>query len=451
MKIAIIGAGLTGLSAAYQLAGSEHEVVLFEKAPEVGGLARGFSLEGEPLERYYHHIFTHDSTLRDYARELGVEDALEWLPSRMGTFIEGRTLPFMGPKDLLTFPHISLFERIRFGLATLYARQLKRYEPLEQETAAEWLPRVFGKAGYQKIWEPLLRKKFEAFTPEVAAVWMWGKIALRGSSREKGKEKELLGYMRGSFQKFHEALAEACRARGVAIHLNADVRKLEREQGQWTLQVGERRETGFDQVLVTLPPKPMRALVGQALDADEQRRLEAMKFQGAMVAVLKLDRRLTDFYWINVNDYQVPFGGLIEHTNLIPKERYGGYHVVYLSRYVSSEDPFFQESDESVLQRFYAELPKFNPAFSPEWVKESWLFRDAYAQPVIPCNYREQMPPMVTSAEGLFLANMNHIYPEDRGMNYALALGKQASQAMLQRRTEQRVIKPELTGAEQAR
>lgn len=431
MRIAIVGGGLTGLSAAYDLAGRGHDVVLFERAPDVGGLARGFEMAGEPLERYYHHIFTHDTAFIDLARELNVAGDLEWLSSRMGTFAEGTIYPFMGPLDLLRFPLLSLAQRLRFGMATLWARSLKNYRPLENETAESWLSRTFGKRGYQVIWEPLMRKKFEQYTSTVAAVWMWGKIALRGSSREKGKEKESLGYMRGSFQKFHEALAEACRKRGVSIHLKAAVTGLERQGVHWTVKVGAEAYDAFDQVLVTLPPAPMRELVEPHLNEQERSQLAGVKYQGAMVAVLKLDRRLTDYYWINVNDYEVPFGGVIEHTNLLPTERYGGFHVVYLSRYISATDPLFSASEQDVLARFLAELPKFNQAFSPDWIKEAWLFRDAYAQPVIECGYAERMPPMATSAHGLYLANMNHIYPEDRGMNYAVRLGRQVSEKML--------------------
>lgn len=430
MRVAIIGAGLTGLSAAYQLAGQGHDVVVFERDTEVGGLARGFELAGEPLERYYHHIFTHDTALIDLARELGVASDLEWLPSRTGTFAEGKIFPFMGPVDLLRFPLLGFCQRLRFGVATLWARSLKNYHPLEKETAEHWLTRLFGQRGYQVIWEPLLRKKFEHLTPSVAAVWMWGKIALRGSSREKGKEKESLGYMRGSFQKFHEALAQACRKRGAAIRLGAAVTSLERRSDRWAVAAGAEPSEDFDQVLVTLPPAPMKDLAGPHLSEQERARLEGIKYQGAMVAVLKLDRALTDYYWINVNDYQVPFGGVIEHTNLLPVERYGGYHVVYLSRYISPTDPFFSEGEQAVIARFQAELPKFNAAFSPDWIKEAWVFRDAYAQPVIECDYPEKKPPMVTSAHGLFLANMNHIYPEDRGMNYAVSLGRRVAEEM---------------------
>lgn len=427
MRVAIVGAGLTGLACGRELAAAGHEVIVFERGSQVGGLASAIEVGGEPLERYYHHVFTHDTTFRDYARALGLEAELEWLPSSMGMFAHGRLFPFAGPLDLLRLPIISLPDRLRFGLATLWVRARSQKPPDEQETALPWLRRLFGEAGTRAIWEPMLRKKFEQHADQVAAIWMHGKIAARGGTRERGREREVLGYMRGGFQRFHQRLAESP---GVAIRLEAEVAALVPEAGRWRVTTRAGESEDFDQVLVTTPPRAMQALVAERLNEDERQRLARLKFQGAIVALLALDRPLTPYYWINIHDHDVPFGGLIEHTNLVPAARYGGAHLVYLSRYISPTDPLFQASDEEVLARFIPELAKFNPAFQESWLTQRRVFRDAYTQPVVEPGYPARRPPLATSAPGLFLANMNHIYPEDRGMNYALALGRKAAAEM---------------------
>ncbi|MDB5101941.1 MAG: hypothetical protein JWM80_6362 [Cyanobacteria bacterium RYN_339] len=416
----MLGAGLTGLAAARDLAKGGHAVDVFEREPEVGGLARGFDVGGDPLERYYHHLFTHDTAFRALAAELGLADELQWLPSKMGTLRDGRLHAFGGALDLLRFTPLPFRERVRFGLGVLAARRQTDVAALEDRTAVDWLRETFGAKGLDVIWWPLLAKKFGPHADKVSAAWIWGKITLRGSSREHG---ERLGYMRGGFQRFHEALAADATKHGARIHLGVEATEL--TPGWHVSGYGP-----YERVLVALPTRPLLRLAGPHLAPDERGRLERLPYRAAVVAVLTLDRPLTPYYWINVNDLDVPFGALIEHTNLISPERYGGKHVVYLSRYLGPDEPFYALPDAAVLEAFLPALTRFNPAFKPSWVQARWVFRDAFTQPVIPPGYPRVMPPLATSAPGLFLANMAHIYPQDRGMNYAIALGQRAAALM---------------------
>ena len=57
MKVAIIGGGVGGLGAGYEIAKAGHQVVIFEKAPFLGGLASTFNVGGGRLERFFHHLF----------------------------------------------------------------------------------------------------------------------------------------------------------------------------------------------------------------------------------------------------------------------------------------------------------------------------------------------------------------------------------------------------------
>jgi protoporphyrinogen oxidase len=418
-RIAVLGAGLTGLAAARQLARAGHAVDVFERANEVGGLARGFNLGGDALECYYHHLFTHDTAFRALATELGLE--LEWLPSRMGTLRDGRLYPFGGALDLLRFTPLPLRERVRFGLGVLAARRHKDLAALEDRPALAWLEETFGREATRVVWQPLLEKKFGPHAGRVSAAWIWGKIALRGSSRDHG---EKLGYLPGGFQRFHEALAADAAKHGARIHLGVEAKAL--TPGWQVDGYGP-----YGRVLVALPTRPLLGLAGPHLAADERAKLEQLAYRAAVVAVLALDRALTPYYWINVNDLDVPFGALIEHTNLVSPARYAGQHVVYLSRYLGPDEPFYGLSDEAVLAAFLPALRRFNPAFDPGWIRQQRVFRDAFTQPVVTPGYPRAMPPMKTSARGLYLANMAHIYPQDRGMNYAIALGQRAAAEML--------------------
>ena len=64
------------------------------------------------------------------------------------------------------------------------------------------------------------------------------------------------------------------------------------------------------------------------------------------------------------------------------------------------------------------------PAFSEAWVKEAYLHRAAYAQPIVTRSYSTLIPDEMTPLEGLYLSTMAQIYPEDRGTNYAIGRGR---------------------------
>lgn len=144
-----------------------------------------------------------------------------------------------------------------------------------------------------------------------------------------------------------------------------------------------------------------------------------------MVALLQITEPLSDIYWLNVADDELPFTAVIEHTNFISAEEYGGKRFVYLSKYLEPDHPYFSMSDEDLIEAYLPFLRRINPRFSRNWIEKQWVFRERSAQPIIPLNYGKRIPPHHTGLSGLYLANTTQIYPEDRGTNYSVRLGNQ--------------------------
>ncbi len=92
MKIGILGGGLCGLVAANAFAG-EHNVVMFEKMPFLGGCLASYHIDEYWIERYYHHCFSGDEQLFTLIRELGLWDKLEWREGRHRLLFRRYTLP----------------------------------------------------------------------------------------------------------------------------------------------------------------------------------------------------------------------------------------------------------------------------------------------------------------------------------------------------------------------
>jgi protoporphyrinogen oxidase len=430
-NVAVVGAGLAGLTAALRLTEAGHKVKVFERYPRPGGLARVTEVGGEPLEAFYHHLFTSDTSYLALAEELGVADLIEWLPSRVGIWTEGRLWDFGTPQSLLRFQPLSLLDKAHFAISTLLLQRSKDPTRFENVTASEWIRRHQGERVWRSVWGPLFYQKFAEDADEVAMVWLWGKLCLRGKSRSASGMGERLGYMRGSFAKFVEALEDRLQAGGTELHLSEAVQRIENDAGRFSIHTRSSSWTA-DRVLAATPVPDYLEIAGHLLSEDERDNLSDLRATGAICTILELEQSLTPYYWLNIADPGMPFGGLIEHTNYIPRERYGGRHLLYISNYLFPDHPLFHASKREVIAAYLPALARVNTAFDPSWIVKSHHFRADYAQPVVPVGYRKRIPPFRSGVAGLFLCTMAQIFPEDRGQNYAVAYGERAAQAILE-------------------
>jgi protoporphyrinogen oxidase len=430
-SIAIVGAGLAGLTAAYRLTRAGYRVLIFERYPRPGGLARALEIGGEPLEAFYHHLFTTDTDYVSFAAELGLADRIEWLPSRMGIFADGRLWDFGTPASLLRFKPLRFVDKLRFGLSTLLLQRVRRPDRFENATAADWIRRHQGERTWRTVWGPLLYQKFADDAERVAMVWLWRKISLRGRSRSRSGLGECLGYMRGSFIRLVEELASRIERSGGSFHLSDEVRRVDRAERGFTV-VTRLGSHPASRVLVAASIPDHLAVAGHLLQDAERDALGRLRATGALCTILELTRSLTPYYWLNIADPNMPFGGLIEHTNFIPAERYGGRVLLYISNYLFTDHPLYRAPKPEVLDAYLPHLRRVNPAFDPSWIVASHHFRADYAQPVVTTGYRGQIPAMRTSAPGLYLCSMAQVFPEDRGQNYAIVYGDTVAKLMLE-------------------
>jgi protoporphyrinogen oxidase len=427
MRIAIIGGGLTGLTAAYDLSKAGHAVDLFEAEEDLGGQARTFPVAGTRLEIFYHHLFLSDRDILGLAEELGVQDRIAWVPSRAGFLHDGTIYPFSTPQDLLRFRPLYPWNRLRLGLASLFLMRYKNWRALEGITAEKWIRRWAGRQAYEVMWRALLTGKFGAAAGDVSMTWFWGKIHLRGGSRQ-GLGPERLGYPEGSFQVLLDALAGAIEAQGGCIHTGARVRMIQLDGWRVSsLYIREDWKPGPYDIIIATVSSPIFRKMAPFMAREYGNLLRAARYQGALCLVVQLKHPLSSIYWLNITDPASPFVGAIEHTNFISPNVYGGRHLVYLTNYLEADHPYFALSKEDLLRTYLPGLRRINPAFDLDWVEETWRFSDPAAQPIVRPRYGEDIPPHRTSVPNLFLANTTQIYPEDRGTNYSVRLGRKAA------------------------
>ncbi len=452
MRIAVIGAGVTGLVAGYRLSSAGHECDLYERWPGLGGQVATLQTDGgDRLERYYHHLFTSDREIVALYEELGMGEQMEWHPSSVGMFTGGRIHPFTTPLDLLRFRPVSVRSRLRMGLAVLMLqRRHKSVEPFETQTARSWIERSMGREAWEAVWGPMLRGKFGDRADDISMAWLWSKLTLRRQIKGENARREVLGYPRGGWEPLLRRLAGEIERRGGRVLIDRPAARLERAGDAFlvvpaasdSFRAGHdprRFERGgdperYDAVLATVPNEVFERLLAPEL-ADALRegyvdRLHSIEYHTALCMLIELRRPFSPFYWTNIADRSLPFVGLIEQTNFIEPARYGGRRFLYVANYLAPGDPLLGLTPDELLARYEPGLRSVNPGFSREWIERLWVFQEPAAQPVVTVGYPNRIPPHDTGVPGLVLANTTQIYPEDRGTNYSVRLGTRAAELL---------------------
>ncbi len=424
-RVVVIGGGIGGAAAALRLRQSGAEVVLLESGPALGGLVVSFGVAGTPLECFYHHVFPHEQDIVGLIDELGLTSRLDWLPSTVGVFTGGRVWPFTTPMDLLRFGPLPLRDRLRAGIGALRSGRERDWERLDGLQARDWLEGLTGSRVTEVVWDPLLAQKFGVAAGEIPAAWMWARFQQRAGARGSRKGGERLGYLRGGFRQLFDALGTRLSSMGVDVRTRCRVAGIAIDDGSAVgveLATGERVPADAVLYCGTLPG--ITSLVPAEM-ADP--RWADIGGLGALCAILELSEPLQSLYWVNVCDPELPFGGIIEHTNLVPAADYGGRHVVYLSRYFTATEAIATVDPQAEAQRWVDLLAERFPHFDRSQLLDLHAFRTPYAAPLVHLGYHRAIPPRRSHIPGLYLSTTAHIYPQDRGMSDGVRLGTEVA------------------------
>jgi protoporphyrinogen oxidase len=428
MNIAIIGAGYAGLSAAYDLAKAGHDVTIFEAADHTGGLAAGFK---EPhwdwsVEKYYHHWFASDQHMLGLIKELGLEHKVLFPRPFTVVFHKDKWYPFDSILKALLYPGLGWgINKVRFGFVGLFLRLTNNWKSLEKVTVDQWMRKWAGNHVYEQMWEPLVIGKFgERFAKQVNMAWMWARLKARTTK---------LGTYQGGFQAFADDFAEILTGMSVRIKLNTPVSSITpTADGKLTINAGQTEQYTYNQVLATTSPALLAKLAPGSPESYLKNLLE-LNSMGAVVLTLSLTQRVSTqgYYWYNIpKNAGFPFLAMVEHTNYLSPENFGGDHILYCGDYLDADHEYFTLSQNELLERFIPAIQRINPDFDQSWIIKVWLHRTKYAQPVPLLNHSKNIPAIQTPLPGLFFASMSQVYPWDRGTNFAVEIGRKAARLM---------------------
>jgi len=410
MKIGILGGGLSGLVAGHVLA-KDHEVVLFEKMPFLGGCLSSYHIDNYWIERFYHHCFSGDKQLFSLLRDLGLWDRLLWHKGSTGYYSNNSLYPLTTPMEILRWPELSLPEKAKLALLTLRAKKTD-LAPLDDISAETYIVEHLGPRIYSAFFEPLLKGKFGKNRSNVSAAWLISRIAIRS---DRGVAGEHLGYLNGGFHQIIDALERSILEKGGTIHLQTPVTSLTKKNGGLIIN-----DETVDKVISTMPLSELGRLTG--LPFPE------IPYQGAACMTLGIERDVTNgIYWTNMKD-ECPYGAVVSHTNFIPVERYGE-NIVYLASYFSGTVParLDQRMQDDFCSRFGLDASEIH------W---SRMAVDPWAGPVYVTGYQSLIP--AYEKHGIYLAGMfsRENYPE-RSMEGSVRAGNHVADCILKERNRQ--------------
>lgn len=423
MHIAIIGAGFTGLTAAYELQKSNIDVTIYEKESEPGGLAIGYKKEkwDWSLEKHYHHIFTSDTAIRELAKDIGIN--FQFYRPNTSSLVDSEIFQLDSPLKVLEFPKLNISERLRMGMVLAYLRYVADWQNLEQYKAHEWLAQNMGKKAYQMLWEPLMISKFGPYYKDISLAWFWARVKARSPQ---------LGYPEGGFQHMVEVLAEKIEERGGVIRYSTPTHKLAKKGDKTVVKInGEQYE--YDAVLVTVP-NILFSKMTPGLPDRYHEKLLSFEGIGAVNMVFELSEPFfdSDVYWLSICEKEYPFLAVVEHTNLVDKSHYNNRHIVYVGNYLTHDHEYFSKSPEELLEIYDPYLKKLNPKYKST-VKDVTVFKVPFAQPIVTKQFSEKILPYDTPIENMYLANMQQVYPWDRGTNYAVDKGLEVARHIVKK------------------
>src|SRR5258708_2378563 len=427
MKIGIIGAGISGLSAGYELAKEKHSVVIFEKSQVPGGLGTYIKIKGNYIERFYHHFFETDKYIIEYAKELEISDKLHFYSAKTGIFTNNKIFPFSSITNLLLFLPLSFIDRLRCGLVLAFLKILsKPFSSFDHISAEKWLKKYAGNNVYNVIWKPLLEGKFSKYANWVPMMWLWGRVRDRSLK---------LGYFDGSVKTLFDSLITQIKKYNGDIILGAEISGIKQKANK--VIIFEKNKTyTFDKVIIATVSPIVNILLKDTLPTSYRNRLQSIDHLGAICVIVELKFSIQSQYWLNICTPHAPVLVMVEHTNMINSSSYGKRSIVYLANYIHRDDKRFTLSDKEIVKEYTSILKKINPKFSDSWIIKTYVSRVPRAQTIFQLDALKNKPSIQTPLKNIYMINIDQMYPHDRNLNQGIELGKKVAKMISSHKTQ---------------
>ena len=424
-KVAIVGGGILGMTAALRIAEKGYQVQLFDAAPEIGGLTRAWKIDNVTWDKFYHVILLSDTYTRKILSEIGLENEINWVETKTGFYSGGKLYSMSNLMEFFKFPPINLIDKFRLGFTIFAASRIKNWKKLEQIPVEKWLTRFSGKRTFNKIWLPLLKAKLGESYKETAASFIWATIQRMYAARRTGLKKEMFGYVEGGYDIILDAFERRLQDKNITIHKGYKAEVVQKDEDSIFIKFENKEKLVFDKVVMTTPsPIITKTVVG--LSEREISKFNSTEYLGVVCTSLLLKNPISPYYVTNITDDIAPFTGIIEMSALVDKSNYNGYSLIYLPKYVKASDSFYAQTDVEIEKNFIDTLKRMYPQINDDEVIASKTARTPFVFALPKIGYSESLSPMKTSIPGLFCINSSYITNATLNVNDTIKLAEES-------------------------
>lgn len=418
--VGVIGGGIMGIDIARRLCREGYDVSLIEGSSEIGGLASPSRFGDYTWDKFYHVILPDDEFTLNMIKEIGLEDEVRWNETKTGFFINDRYHSMSDVIEFLRFPALNIIDKFRLGLTILAGSYIKNYDRLETIPVTVWLKRWSGKNTFNKIWLPLLKAKLGDDYKLTSAAFICATIKRLYGARKKGAKKEVFGFVKGGYARILAAMKEKIRLENIDTITNFKVASVSRtSENNLMVTSTDGKEMVFNYVITSLPSF-VTASVCHDLSDIERERLKNIKYLGVVCISLLLNKKLSPYYITNITDERIPLTGVIEMTALVGTSFFGGNSLVYLPKYVNSEDQMFNLSDQVLKDSFITSLKLIHPSLKDEEIISCQVAKAKYVITLPEMGYSLNLPSFRTSVSNLFVINSSFITDGTLNVNETL-------------------------------
>lgn len=408
-----------GLGVAFYAIKKGYKPIIYEADDRIGGMTASFDFNGLNIERFYHFHCKTDHDFFNILDELNLRKKFYWKNTRMGFWYKNRIHSWAGPFDLLKFPYLSIMEKLRYAINAFISIKRTNWRPLDLISAETWLRKSIGNNSFDILWKKLFNLKFYEYSDKVSAAWIWSRIKRTGLSR-KNIFTEQLGYLENGSQTLLNAMQAFILNNGGEIHLSSPVEKVNIKNNKVISFNISAKKIKSENIVSTIPipyiPKIIPQLPKKILASYDK-----VKNIGVICIIVKLKKKITDHFWLNINDEDMDIPGIIEYSNLRTIEKSS---IAYIPFYMPQNNPKFKDSDDTFKLKVKGYIKKINPKINDSDFIDVKINRYYYSQPVCEINHLKKIPRVKLPIQGLFIADTSFYYPEDRGISESIKFGK---------------------------